>query len=259
MSHFTVLVVGDNPEEQLAPYQEEDGRNSDYCQFKPEYLKENFKESAEKILEENKDDDVLYSRYKEYFDEGNYTEIFQDWNGGELDEETGNWGYWRNPNAKWDWYQLGGRWKGFFKLKEGTTGEVGESGVFNNEAEEGWVDQAKKGDIDWEFIKKNNIKTRTENFIRIKREINEGKISEEGVLLLYGLKKDDTIQTYVDRGMTPVTFAVIKNGEWYQKGDMGWWGITTNEKDPADWDAEFQKLIDSVDDDTLLSVYDCHI
>jgi hypothetical protein len=34
-----------------------------------------------------------------------------------------------NPNAKWDWYQVGGRWNGYFKLKDGTLGLLGEPGL----------------------------------------------------------------------------------------------------------------------------------
>lgn len=36
-------------------------------------------------------------------------------------------------------------------------------------------------------------------------------------------------------------------------------GITINEKDQDKWNEEFNKLFDSIPDDTLLSLYDCHI
>ena len=38
---------------------------------------------------------------------------------GERDPLYNRYGYWQNPNAKWDWYLIGGRWSAFFKLKEG--------------------------------------------------------------------------------------------------------------------------------------------
>jgi len=40
---------------------------------------------------------------------------------------------------------------------------------------------------------------------------------------------------------------------------MGWWGITTNEKADDEWNNEFQKLIEDLPDDTLLTLVDCHI
>jgi len=40
-------------------------------------------------------------------------------------------------------------------------------------------------------------------------------------------------------------------------GEMGWWAIVSNEN--HNWDLEFTKMFDSLPDDTLISVYDCHI
>lgn len=56
-----------------------------------------------------------------------------------------------------------------------------------------------------------------------------------------------------------VTFAVLYNGKWYEKGEMGWWGMVSNEKDQNEWNDQFYELLESLPDDTLLSVYDCHI
>jgi hypothetical protein len=55
------------------------------------------------------------------------------------------------------------------------------------------------------------------------------------------------------------TFAVVKDGTWYEKGEMGWWGLVSNEQDQDDWNRQFSELLDSLTDDTLLSVFDCHI
>ena len=40
---------------------------------------------------------------------------------------------------------------------------------------------------------------------------------------------------------------------------MGWWGITTNEKNQQDWDDFVWQLLDTLPDDTLLVLCDCHI
>ena len=55
------------------------------------------------------------------------------------------------------------------------------------------------------------------------------------------------------------TFAVVKKGKWYEKGRMGWWGAVHDEKDQDTWNKEFIKMLKSVPEDTLLSLYDCHI
>lgn len=67
--------------------------------------------------------------------------------------------YWHNPNGKWDWYQVGGRWCGSLKLKRGFKPTPDMYGKPSNILEEGvdpyfhdfgedWVDSAPIGSID---------------------------------------------------------------------------------------------------------------
>ena len=55
------------------------------------------------------------------------------------------------------------------------------------------------------------------------------------------------------------TFAVIKNGEWYERAEMGWWGMTRGDMPEGDWNEKIQELLSDVDGETLISIYDCHI
>ena len=59
-----------------------------------------------------------------------------------------------NPNAQWDWYQVGGRWKGFFTLKDRskvTTCERDEPG--DDLLLIGEADSCLKGEIDFEAMR----------------------------------------------------------------------------------------------------------
>ena len=38
------------------------------------------------------------------------------------DKAVGAKGYWRNPNARWDWWETGGRWRGLLRLRPGKSG-----------------------------------------------------------------------------------------------------------------------------------------
>jgi len=111
-----------------------------------------------------------------------------------------------NPNSKWDWFVLGGRWSGSIQLKDGAKGKSGKSGTFGNPT---GIDQARKKDI--------------ANLDKLK------------------------------------TFAILKDGKWYERGKMGWWGIVHDEKEEEQWDTELKKLIQEIPDDTLISIFDCHI
>lgn len=59
--------------------------------------------------------------------------------------ENGKIYYGSNPNAKWDWYQIGGRWNGGLKVKE-KKGIKGTPGLMTSEKED--YDSALKKDIE---------------------------------------------------------------------------------------------------------------
>jgi hypothetical protein len=40
---------------------------------------------------------------------------------------------------------------------------------------------------------------------------------------------------------------------------MGWWAVVSNPKDQNEWNGQIKEMIDSLPDDTLISIYDCHI
>lgn len=67
----------------------------------------------------------------------------------------------------------------------------------------------------------------------------------------------ETKEHFIKRRAIPCTFAVLKDGIWHERGNMGWWAIVTDEKD--DWPTKFQSLWDSIDDEETLTIIDCHI
>lgn len=229
MSHFTVLVIGEDPEDQLARYDEE-----------------------------------LEVEGEEY-----------------------------NPDAKWDWYVLGGRWTGFFKLKEGATGEIGDPGVMTEPAKPGYADAALKKDIDFDWMRteaRENAAKRYDAIRRIIGKYPEAKTFEQlreafdatkarelywqqpvikalqnAGYSCWGSEIFDECKVPREKYLKRIensaveTFAFVRNGEWYASGEMGWWGVVSNEKDPEEWSSEFNKMLDALPEDTLMSLFDCHI
>lgn len=321
MSHFAVLVIGEDAEKQLEPFNEQPEIGSPYLEFEDEEdenLQEYEEGSTEQVILH---DGTMVSPYDERFrkiqDDGfsssyevppelecrkvpfkeiysTFEEFMKDWHCHQSRDETmGRYGYWRNPNAKWDWYVLGGRWKGFFRLKDGTEGELGESGVFGNQAEEGTADSCRKGDIDFEKMKSEASKSAAETFdklasivngreypvwkdVREKYEdIDEARefynnhpvVIEVNKAQLLGWNDDFAEilkmgkEAYVDMigKKSIITFAILKDGEWLEKGSMGWWGIVSDEKGEQEWYDIAYKIMMDCPDDTLFSLYDCHI
>jgi len=70
-----------------------------------------------------------------------------------------------------------------------------------------------------------------------------------------------TREEYVERARRRAfsAFAVLKDGRWYERGQMGWWGVVHNEEDRDKWDAEFTKMIEGLSPETYICFVDCHI
>ena len=333
MSHFTVLVIGDNPEEQLRPFQE---NNMGDCP--PEFMEFNDLEDEYKEEYENKtlecifdpDGKNLGSKYSDsnnqfWKREAEYgfsskdeldlpegyelretpfkecyatlEEFADDWHGASgRDETTGRYGYYENPNAKWDWYQLGGRWTGFFKVKIGAEGRQGDPGLMTPDARHGWADQIYKRDVDFEGMAEDAIRQANEKYNAFEEAIKDVepfrtpwnefreqfdniddarkaywqipfiKATKDLCLMSDPVEKfkileDNPRQAYVNeaRASAFATFAVIVDGKWYERGEMGWWGIVSDEKDKDEWLSQLYGLIVNAPEDTLFSVFDCHI
>ena len=284
MSHFTVLVIWDNPEKQLAPFQE---NNMDDCP--KEYLK--------------------YCVYDKDWNKHRF-DTEEDFKKSWIIPEDEDWGYRENPNAKWDYYQLWGRWIGAFKLKpnvDTNSYSRSEPSFFcsseqiESSSKEGRCDQAHKGEIDLEFMYQEELKEKIKAFswvfehyenkipivhkkwknlveeysddINKAREIynNQKEVidfnslcEEKQRFFCKTLLEDFEWFTSVEEYAQSIcswfsTFAVIKDGMRYEKGEMGRWGTVSNQKDSKTRQSEFKKLLEEVPEDTLLSVYDCHI
>lgn len=298
MSHFTVLVIGDDPEAQLAPYHEYEctGVDDEYVvdvditeKVREQQAKEEGN-SLEEALGYHGLEDRVVEDESQVDREGKHKYGYAVVRDGELIKAIDR----TNPNAHWDWYQLGGRWNGFFAMKPGTEGETGSPGLMTAPAGENRADQARKGDIDFEGMRAEREAEAREQYQKFHalvgdlpkprswdevREEHAGDIDkareayhEQPVIKQlredrdfiwednpgrFYVTEDEFAQVARDRAI--MTFAVVKDSQWHQRGDMGWFGCVSDEKNPEAWQQEFTKLLDGLDDDTLLSVYDCHI
>lgn len=64
---------------------------------------------------------------------------------------------------------------------------------------------------------------------------------------------------FMDQYMISSFAAIDRNGDWLGSGDMGWFGISTNDKEERAWNDELQTLLNEAQDDDFLVVVDCHI
>lgn len=209
--HFTVLVVGDNPDKLLAPYQE---NNMGTCP--EEYLNE------------------------------------EGW----------------NPNSKWDWYVLGGRWDGFLLDTSGNR-----------------VNTGKKKDMDFYYMMNEAGKKAGELYDKVMaiwhglpaqypidhfRNKATGQVdraaynkqprlvaletSREAGSGLY-VNADDFLvdrDTYVENAKINriCTYAFLDKDGWVDKYDV---------KEDNKWNDVFLKKLKAIEPDSTISVFDCHV
>lgn len=309
MSHFTVLVIGDDHDYQLSPFHE----------FECTGYDDEFVKDIDQTEEARSD----YERHKNDPNYKDFTQFVEDYYGrskvpfGETvntEDEDYKYGYFTvdengevlkvinrtNPNSKWDWYLVGGRWSDFFKMKPGKTGKVGERGFFDTEGHRpGYADQVLKGDIDFEgmiaesyarhaeWYRKSGynqsmtwrtwddvLKDETFENIDAKREFYHSQpdllavkenFKKNGEDIWFLTEVDDLVGKsefeYASKNARSsiVPFALVEDRNWYQRGEMGWFGASTEEIPYEEWADFVLAKINDLPDDTVLTLVDCHI
>ena len=261
MSHYKVLVLTDKEIDEdtlydlLAPYDE----NLEV----PEYVSKTKKELAEyykdflqswyeeclknddskikvqaneikKKLDSFTDDDSIIKMYKEDYPDDRF-------------DEDDNLLSTYNPNSKYDWYDIGGRFSDSFRLKDGST-----------------ADQAYAKDIDFEIDSKEYREHL--RWWELAIEEQESKDGEEAPFVFYRkeyyLERYKDKETYANIMSRPTFYAVVTKDGWYSKGDMGWFCASSETAEESlDWDLNFfeRYIQPAIDNNDYLTVVDCHI
>jgi hypothetical protein len=375
--HYTVLVTGPNPEEQMLPF----------CESLDEILRaENKAFAARRRLDPNASVDPVYleridvlkdrkldweaDKKKGTSGEETFAEYLDEYYGGEVkffpkaiyasrpeikiwESKTGGFGtlpestiwHWDLEfgtrfavigedgeiesvivyvisQPKWDWYNIGGRWRDFFKVKPEAITRVRyeNADIFSSrnkmvqwldkvfpdrtkeeidptDASWGRSDQLVKGDIDFEGMReeeraralaswdkfhavtggrpyrtygevfaeyKNRDETRAileaDPVHRAIREANLGWFDDDDLTLLR-LPREAYGQAYADRTFS--TYSLLHNGVWQDREafvrspNKDTWGHF-EKRDWSEWNNLIWDTIQSLSDDTLLTLIDYH-
>lgn len=174
----------------------------------------------------------------EYAEYCGYCKYKQDEN---IPDEDAVFGYYFNPNAEWDWFEIGGRWNNSIKTK---------SGVFCN--------SCKIGEIDFTpDERKMEINRRFWEIVVDKEPLKEGEkkpfcfYTEEYLKKLYGDK-----ETYALRNSTFSTYSILTpDGEWLSLS-------SATENEEREWYKFYQSIIKKFAEenpDYVVTLVDCHI
>ena len=274
MSHFSVLVLGDNIDELLEPYdenirvaprvsgevtqEEKDTFIECYTVYNPD---RGYGCTSE--LQAQKDSmlsfDELYSKYG------------TDWNDNSwVKQADGKWveitTY--NPNSKWDWYQIGGRFAGKLLLKEGIKKKANPNFSWGWDEEEiekvinePRVDSALMSEIDWNKLHLNQEEyDKAIRFWEMQVEDKEA-IKWDRYKTEYYVDKYKSKETYAKAMSSFVVWAILDKSGWKEKGEMGWFGMSSETNDEGlEWELNmYDKFIKDLPPNTRLTIVDCHI
>lgn len=133
-----------------------------------------------------------------------------------------------NPDSQWDWYSIGGRWAGYWKVIE----QAADTTELSHAA---WADRAfPLGTADQEYVDERNARPGRWVDVARKHDIE--------------FEKDGATYAFLD-----------SDGKWHQKGRMGWFGISSDEKVQEAWESEYTARVEAEADNAWFVLVDCHI
>jgi len=300
MSHYSVMVIGEDPQTQLAPYHQFE------CTGQEAYI-----QSIDKTEEYKKDYLKNYQKDPDFYDFQSFIEGYYGFKKvplGEnpiLNDSNHKYGYYlvdeddnifkvverTNPNYKWDYYILGGRWYGFFTKKIPTIMPLKSMSLkktlqnvydmthrrsnsllkkdidFQSMASAAKIKASTEYDIFYDVVRGYNKPLPLEYFYTNHDKYDNPEIAyqdqeaisamdvarKEGIIDNFNLYESygESREYYINKkGMeTVLTYAYVENGIWTERENVNY----------DDWLLERYNYVMGLPDNTLISIYDCHI
>jgi len=148
-----------------------------------------------------------------------------------------------NPKSKWDFYQIGGRYTG--RLMDG----------YNPE----------KDPENWEMCFLCHGTGLRDDEMGVKEREKDPNYKCNGCVKGKALKHASQWKKFSGDVLPLMTvkpnvipFAIVTpDGQWHEKGKMGWWAMVSDEDD--DWDKKAKEILDKHRENTVAIAVDCHI
>lgn len=272
MSHYNLHVLTDDEPEYLLdtlldPYSED-------VEVAP-YLDQTLTlAEAEKLYSENEGTGRLETFIKNWY--GAHAAVRRTTPGGAVIDTFTTY----NPDSKWDWWTVGGRWSGSLPGAQGK--DIVEVASLADAAEVVSRYEARFRGIYREFLAATEglerptllphemaekqgitVEQARENYSALPWVLAADGVSEKhklgGVFTPWAhLFWADTEEEFLAEHAAPdVPFAYIdRSGAWKSPEDMGWFGVSSKKSSRAEYVKEYRKARDA---STWLAVVDCHI
>lgn len=180
-----------------------------------------------------------------------------------------------NPNSKWDWYQIGGRWYNTIIVKDNVTDCISNEVSLLCKEEQcklkgyKYCAGAKIKDIEFDkMIDKEKEYQKAINFWELYVEGRKPKNNVEKEMLKsvlykkeYFIERYKNKENYAKNQTLFQTYALLTEKGWFSKGDMGWFGMDNS---TAESEEKFIELLNKEiqkkeNQNKYLIIVDCHI
>ena len=252
MSHYSVAVLtkeGQSIEDLLSPFDESINVDPYISRTKAEIIQD-VKERKGRLINQLKKDpdmelcDILRQLLVCETDEDFYNYYFCE---DDLYDDDGNELSTYNPNAKWDWYSIGGRFSRLITMENGER-----------------TNSCKIKDADFSYVDRESY----DEALRFWEVVIDGKPLEKGEKQPFSLYKKEY---YIERYGTKEEFAksssnfgtyaiLTPDGVWHEPGKMGWFGVShaTIEAE-REWEKHYQEILNTANPEWTITIVDCHI
>lgn len=214
----------------------------------------------------------LYPDFKAFADSWGHVDYY---------EEMDAYGCFENPEARWDWYSIGGSWPSLLLVKdicaeyyEDTKSHAYDG--YDPKIPEGYIctSAARKKDIEWQAMRDWHRRDLARSYVKHRRffltGVNGsdtfGERVEDGICFggKYLYHKGETFEEYAARkGFGANAYPIDANSLC---GDKGWqsidernWRRPGSENVAEAWRKEVGGFLDSMADEDVLVILDCHM
>ena len=284
MTHFSVLVVGNDIDAALEPYQQASSGDvpREFLQFvdREDELRQEYESDGEDKTVVLRSGEVRGFYDTRFIVEGTYAypegarivvgkpyremyPTFEDFVSAfeglkARDSEMGRFGTWSNPNGKWDWYQLGGRWSGFFHLKAGTHGKLGSRSPFlaGVDVTGTLADSCYVADIDFEKTAHRAGAAAGANWDEVQSMGLSQRALQAGFSIGPAMTRDRFVKQAEDRCCAVA--ALVYEGKWYEYMGEPLWGGEEVIRSEEDWFDAVTRRVIGLPGHLRVSIVDCH-
>jgi hypothetical protein len=259
VSHFTVGVIVRRPEDLesvLAKYNEQD---EDYMVREISWTREEYiRDYRTRNPETDLTDEAIWDFAREDY-------------GPDCCDEENIYSFY-NPDARWDWWVLGGRWRYQLKVRKNTP-HLKDRDFFAEEPRKQrgryrWCDAAPIKDILWSHLNRAEPE-RIKQMSRFWDVVVDGAEKREDEDFGFHWKGEyyreiyRTKENYIMKENTFYTHDLLDgiDDEWYTMGDMGWFGCDNSTSESFEqYLRDFYEIIQRPEyQDYWFCVVDCHI